>query len=159
MSLEREVAELMRAWARKGGKKNRRVQLKRLLMFARELDATPGGPRSLGEVGRRQAIRWYRSLERKGRSRTTVGAHAYALRALWSRLGRDPAEVIYRDGAEKRPRGRRGSMPVPSANSHRNDGSSGVVMMTRQRGQPTPTDGSSSPHPAKGSRPSRTRIS
>lgn len=142
MSLEREVAELMHSWARKGGKKNRQVQVKRLLMFARDLDAIPGGPRSLGEVGRRQAIRWYRSLEHSGRSPTTVSAHAYALRALWSRLGRDPAEVIYRDGTGKRQRGRRGSMRVPSANSFRNDGSRGVVMMTRKRDQPTPTGGS-----------------
>jgi hypothetical protein len=108
LTLEHEVAELMRPWARKGGKKNRKVQIKRLLMFARNLDATPGGPRNLGEVGRRQAIRWYRSLEHVGRSPATVTAHAYALRALWSRLGRDPAEVIYRDGTGKRQRGRRG---------------------------------------------------
>ena len=108
MSLEREVAELMRPWARKGGKKNRQVQVKRLLMFARDLDAIPGGPRTLGEVGRRQAIRWYRSLERAGRSPATVGAHAYALRALWSRLGRDPEDVIYRQSTEERRRGRRG---------------------------------------------------
>jgi len=108
MSVEREIAERMRPWARKGGKTNRRVQYRRLLAFGAWLDSQEGGPRALHEVGKRQAVQWYRHLEVEGRAEATVRAHGYAVRALWVRLGRDPGAVVYWPPGRRKPRPRRG---------------------------------------------------
>lgn len=82
-----EVWRLSHSYVRKGGRANRKLQRKRMLAFA-EFCAGEGA-QSLGQVGDRHVIRYWRATA--DLSDTTRYNHWLALRILW-RLAGKPKE-------------------------------------------------------------------
>ena len=82
-----EIKSLTRDYVRKGGKKNRRQQHKRMLefgLFCRDNLKTP----SLAAVGKRHVVRYYKSID--SFSDTTRLSHYYALKTLFLLAGKSP---------------------------------------------------------------------
>lgn len=85
-SLREEISWLTRGYLRKGGKRNRGQQFKRMLEFASFCERE--NVRSLAQVGARQVIRYWRSEAMLDLSDRTRQAHYYALRTLWKLSGK-----------------------------------------------------------------------
>lgn len=79
-----EVRKITHSYARKGGKKNRHQQVQRMLKFA-EFCASEGA-NSLGQVGSRHVINYWRS--NRDLSDSTLYNHWLAIRTLWELAGK-----------------------------------------------------------------------
>ena len=84
MSLLKEVEYLSHQYARDGGKKNRRMQRKRMIAFAKFVEKM--GCKHAGGVGKRHVVLYYKSISHL--SESTLYNHYCALRALWKLLDR-----------------------------------------------------------------------
>ena len=82
--LEHEVWSLTHEYARKGGKGNRRQQRGRMLAFAAH--AATLGAQSLGQVGRRHVISYWKT--HRALAPTTAYHHWLALCELWRLAGK-----------------------------------------------------------------------
>lgn len=87
LQLEIELRNLASGYIRKGGKDNRRQQAARMLAFARH--AAGEGAQSLGQVGTRHVIRYWKS--HRDLAIPTAYSHWLAIRELW-RLAGKPGE-------------------------------------------------------------------
>ena len=76
---------LMQQWARKGGKRNRRMQVRRALAFAEACEQM--GARAWAQVGKRHVIRYYKRLRAEGVAPRTAYYHFLAIRVLWEQVG------------------------------------------------------------------------
>lgn len=81
-----EIHRITNGYARKGGKDNRAQQQRRMLAFGEFCIAQ--GAHSLGQVGGKHVIRYYRSEPISGLSDRTREAHYYALKQLWKLAGK-----------------------------------------------------------------------
>ncbi|WP_022967653.1 hypothetical protein [Denitrificimonas caeni] len=80
-----EIKNLTRDYVRKGGKKNRRQQHKRMLefgLFCRDNLQAP----NLATVGKRHVVRYYKSIENL--SDATRLSHYYAIKTLFLLAGK-----------------------------------------------------------------------
>jgi len=84
MNLYHEVYELTHHYVKKGGKRNRNQQRKRMLAFAKF--AQSHGVKSLGQLGRRHVIMYWK-LKNNLASRTLYN-HWLAIRELWRLAGK-----------------------------------------------------------------------
>lgn len=80
-----EVQKKVRFYAKKGGKKNRDLQSKRMLAFAEFCEQE--GVQNAQEVGKRHVVRYYKILSEL--SDSTKLQHYYALRSLFDLLEKD----------------------------------------------------------------------
>lgn len=76
-----EIHRLTNGYSRKGGKDNRAQQRKRMLAFGEFCIAN--GAHSMGQVGGKHVIRYYRSEPISVLSDRTREAHYYAIKQLW----------------------------------------------------------------------------
>lgn len=79
MSLVREVEMLSHAYARKGGKDNRRQQRARMIAFATHAEAM--GARSMAQVGKAHVIGYWKA--HRELTPSTAYNHWLALCVLW----------------------------------------------------------------------------
>ncbi len=84
MDVVQEVKRLGHNYCRKGGKKNRRQQLNRMIAFAEFCAAL--GANSMGQVGDRHVINYWRSLKHLRSS--TLYNYWRALCILWRMTGK-----------------------------------------------------------------------
>lgn len=97
MSLRNQVTKPLNAFVRKGGKRNRRMQAKRILMFIRHCESL--GAKDLGQVGHRHIISYYRSI--RTLSPSTQLQHYYAIRLLWEMFDKNTAVPQLRNQSGK----------------------------------------------------------
>ena len=83
LEIVKEVERLTRAYVRKGGKDNRRQQRNRMIVFAEFAAGT--GARSLGQIGKRQVIEYWKS--HRNLAPSTAYSHWLAIRELWKLAG------------------------------------------------------------------------
>jgi hypothetical protein len=84
VNLYHEVYELTHHYVKKGGKKNRNQQRKRMLAFAKF--AQSHGVKSLGQLGRKHVIQYWK--ENRALSERTLYSHWLAIRELWRLSGK-----------------------------------------------------------------------
>jgi hypothetical protein len=82
--LEIEVANLTKSWARKGGKKNRRLQRRRMLAFANH--AASMGAIRMQQVGPRHALNFWKNNTTL--AKTTTYNFWLAICQLWKLSGK-----------------------------------------------------------------------
>ena len=85
MQFYHEVYKKVRFYAKKGGKKNRHMQSKRMLAFAEFCEQE--GVQNAQEVGKRHVLRYYKTLSEL--SDSTKLQHYYAIRTLFELLEKD----------------------------------------------------------------------
>lgn len=83
--LVREALPVLHDYARKGGKRSRKDQVKRALRFASFAEGL--GARAWEQVGKRHVVRFYRHLEAQDLSPSTIYRYELAIRVLWQQLG------------------------------------------------------------------------
>lgn len=81
-----EIHRLTHGYARKGGKDNRAQQRRRMLAFGEFCSSQ--GVHSLGQIGGKHVIRYYRSEPISELSDRTRESHYYALKQLWKLAGK-----------------------------------------------------------------------
>lgn len=87
MKLRIQIQQLAHTYSRKGGKKNRRQQVSRMLAFAAHVESE--GIYEIGQVGKKQVISYWRSLRAAGGlADSTLYSHWLAIRELWQLTGR-----------------------------------------------------------------------
>ncbi|HCI53075.1 MAG TPA: hypothetical protein DE312_07150 [Gallionella sp.] len=79
-----QVRELTFGWVRKGGKIGRREQVRIMLDFAGDVETL--GPTSLGQVGARQVIQYWKA--NRHLSDATLMSRWYSIRHLWTLAGK-----------------------------------------------------------------------
>jgi hypothetical protein len=84
MKLINEVKKLTNAYARKGGKDNRRQQRARMIAFA-GFCATQGA-NSLGQIGKNHVIQYWKY--NRNLAESTAYSHWLAIRKLWELAGK-----------------------------------------------------------------------
>lgn len=84
MGVALEVRQLGHNYCRKGGKQNRRQQFRRMVAFAEF--CAESGAHSMGQVGNRHVIRYWRSMRHL--SDSTLYNHWRALCILWQLAGK-----------------------------------------------------------------------
>ncbi len=82
--LVQEVAKLSQGFVRRGGKRNRRQQQRRMLTFADH--AAVGGTKTLANLGEKQVVNYWKDHEYL--SDKTLYNHWCALCALWDLAGK-----------------------------------------------------------------------
>ena len=98
MNLYYEVFNLTHNYVRKGGKRNRNQQRKRMLALAKF--AQSKGVKSLGQLGRKHVIQYWK--ENRALSERTLYNHWLAIRELWKLIEKTgeppkPQKLIYGD--------------------------------------------------------------
>ena len=82
MKLQQQVRNLAHAYVRKGGKKNRKQQVARMLALAEHCEGK--GATEIGQIGGKHVISYWRSLRSKGGlADATLYSHWLAIRELW----------------------------------------------------------------------------
>jgi len=84
MGLRREVERLAHDYKRKGGKKNRRKQFKRMVALGELAESM--GCKHVGELGKRHVIEYWKS--HRDLSKDVQYQHWLAFRELWQRIGK-----------------------------------------------------------------------
>lgn len=79
-----EVRQLTFGWITKGGKTGRREQVRIMIDFASDVENS--GPKSLGQVGQRQVIQYWKA--NRHLSDATLLSMWYAIRQLWAIAGK-----------------------------------------------------------------------
>lgn len=82
MTVKTDLERLLSAYKRSGGKQWRAEQSRKIAAFVR----SSGVP--LHGIGKAHVIAHYKRLRAAGRTHKTIMAHYYAIRALYSALGR-----------------------------------------------------------------------
>lgn len=91
-----EVYQLTFSWVKKGGKTGRREQARIMIAFANHVESL--GPTSLGQVGARQVIQYWKA--NRDLSDATLMSRWYSLRHLWilaEKAGEPPKPRLKKD--------------------------------------------------------------
>lgn len=84
--LTNQIKVLSNGYVRKGGKQNRKQQQKRMLAFG--IFCSAEGATSIGQVGAKHVIRYWKSESMLDKSDATRLQHYYALKSLWELAGK-----------------------------------------------------------------------
>lgn len=82
MTIKKDLERVLSAYKRSGGKHWRAEQSRKIAAFVR-LTGVP-----LHGIGKAHVIAHYKRLRNAGRTHKTIMSHYYAIRALYSALGR-----------------------------------------------------------------------
>lgn len=103
MKLQLEVKELAKSYKRKGGRKNRKQQVAKMLSFAKHAESL--GANSMGQVGTKHVISYWKSLQSKRNyKKKTLYFYWLAIQDLWQFVEKvgDPPEPHYPEEAPKK---------------------------------------------------------
>jgi hypothetical protein len=98
MTLVNEIQQLAHPYKRKGGKRNRKKQVGRMLIFGEFASKT--GARYMGQVGAAHVIRFWKT--KRDLSDTTLKEYWYSLCTLWELSGKagEPPKPFYKSKLE-----------------------------------------------------------
>lgn len=94
--LVKEIRELTFGWIKKGGKTGRREQVRIMIAFATDIENL--GPISMGQVGKKQVIQYWKA--NRHLSDATLMSRWYAIKHLWilaEKSGEPPKPRLSKD--------------------------------------------------------------
>jgi len=102
MALRREIERLAHDYVRKGGKKNRRKQAKRMIALGTFAETL--GCKHIGELGKRHVIGFYKA--HRGLSDAVIYQHYLAFRKLYelAKKPNDPPAPFFDDRERSEPK-------------------------------------------------------